>query len=269
MGPMQATVTPAMSRSSSPGAKIDTKWRTVEELVNVTASTAPAPRARLSSAMSSEAGRVRYAATSSTRAPSLSSSRTRRSRVSAARASRTRWPGRTRAASARASPSATYSSGTTVAGRPTDESASAVAGPMAATRQLPRAPASRPRADSRAFTISTPLTLVKTAQSYSPPRRRAASSGAQDGGGSMAIVGATSTRAPAASSSAAKLAACVLARVMTTSLPASGRAVSTDAIMPGPPGLRPGARPPRARGGPRPGPGRAPRLAQKRPACVP
>src|ERR1700730_7269516 len=56
---------------------------------------------------------------------------------------------------ARASPSATYSSGTTVAGRPTDESASAVAGPMAATRQRPRAPASRPRADRRGLTLST------------------------------------------------------------------------------------------------------------------
>jgi len=36
---MQATVTPARSRSSSPGAKVDTEVAHRRELVNVTAST--------------------------------------------------------------------------------------------------------------------------------------------------------------------------------------------------------------------------------------
>src|SRR5512132_4280396 len=169
-----------------------------------------------------------------------SSSRTRRSRVSAARGSRTRSPETRSPRSRAASPSATYSSGTTAARRPQPASASAVAGPMAATRAAWNASAPRPLSASRRRVMATPLTLVKITQRYSPARARAASSGAQESGPSITMVGTRTTRAPAASRRSWKDPAWAAARVTITTLPARGRAVSTVPPLSPRPLMRPG-----------------------------
>src|ERR1019366_3673409 len=104
MGPMEATGMPR----SAPAPAASTRLRTVEELVKVRQS---GRRARISRACSARwsGATVRYASTTSTRAPRRASSAGTRSRATAARGSRTRLPARSCAAKASRSPSATYS----------------------------------------------------------------------------------------------------------------------------------------------------------------
>src|SRR5439155_1706490 len=81
---------------------------------------------------------------------------------------------------------------------PCSASASAVAGPIAATRFFAIAAQAPLRAASRRSTMATPFTLVKITHANESSAASAVSSGSHDAGGSITIVGACRTRAPAA-----------------------------------------------------------------------
>src|SRR5438105_1048875 len=150
--------------------------------VKVTASTVAAASASPSRVLLPSARRVVYAGTSSTSTPSARSDVTRTSRVWAARgkSTRSRSPRSPRSRSTR--PSARYSAGTMSTPTPCSRSASAVAGPMAATRWPARFDHVSPSALSRRSTMLTPFTLVKTSQVNVESALRAASSSSHDAG---------------------------------------------------------------------------------------
>src|SRR2546421_5768677 len=212
IGPMEATTTRPRQARRSASLNISAKFRAVDDEVKVTASTAPSLRTSPSRAALPSARRVAYAATSTTSTPSARSDVTSTSRVWAARGSSTRSP---RASSPRrrsTRPSARYSAGTTSTRTPCSRRASAVAGPMAATRRPARVDQAIPSAVSRRSTMVTPFTLVKTSHEKLDSAPSAASSGSHEVGGPMMIAGASMTRAPAASRSCVKRCACAAAR---------------------------------------------------------
>src|SRR6266508_235062 len=223
IGPMDATAILPRHALRSSSLNCSAKFLAVDELVNVSASTAPEPSASRRRTTPSSMRRVWYAGTSVTATPSRRSSTTSTSRASFALGSSTRSPGPTTRRNRSTSASARYSVGTSSTRTPCSTSASAVAGPIAATRLRAIAAHGTPRATRRRSTIATPFTLVKITQVKDSSAARAVSSGSHEAGGSMTIVGACKTRAPAASRSSANRCAWARARVTTMVRPSSGR----------------------------------------------
>ena len=173
------------------------KFRAVEELVKVTTSAVPRGQRVAQGRPARPTRRVVYAATSVTTAPSRGQlpdedvARLRRARQEHAVSA-----GQLRAQSLH-QPLARYSRGTISTRSPCSTIASAVAGPMAATRARAKPDHARRRVVRRRSTMITPLTLVKISQVKLSAASRAASRGAHEAGGSMAMVGVSSTLAPA------------------------------------------------------------------------
>src|SRR5262249_17410963 len=180
IGPMEATVMRPRQALRSSSLNCSAKFRAVDELVNVTASTAPEASASRRRTTPSSIRRVWYAGTSVTAAPSRRSSTTSTSRVSFARGSSTRSPGATTARSRSTSASARYSDGTISGRTPCSASASAVAGPIAATRLRAIAVHAVDRAARRRSTMATPFTLVKITHANDSSAASAVSSGSHD-----------------------------------------------------------------------------------------
>src|SRR5574341_2072352 len=230
IGPIEATATRAPHARRSSSLNSSAKLRAVDELVNVTASIVPSASASRRRSTPFSTRRVWYAGTSVTTAPSRRSSTTSTSRVSFARGSSTRAPAPSSGLSRSTSPSARYSPGTTSTRTPCSASASAVAGPIAATRFFATTDHGIPRTPRRRSTMRTPFTLVKITQANVSREASAASRGAPEAGGSIAIAGACTTRAPASSRSWTNRCACAAARVTRIVRPASGLVPVTRAL---------------------------------------
>src|SRR5205809_361452 len=117
IGPMEATTTSANHVCRSSSVNSSAKFRAVEELVNVTASTPPAASASRSRWALASTRFVTYAGTSHTSAPRRMSSLTRTSRVWAPRGRSTRSPLRSTPRRCSTSAAARYSPGRSRGGR--------------------------------------------------------------------------------------------------------------------------------------------------------
>ena len=167
-GPMDATVTPSMQPAGSSRVNNSAKLRAVDELVKVTASTAPRRRASRSRAAARRRARAirRH----------LVHARAQASELADQHVARLGRPRQQHAISCSDRPQPLDQAlgailvGHDVGRMSCRRRASAVAGPMAATaaRRARRVPAARPE---RRSTMATPFTLVKMAQRYVPWRR--------------------------------------------------------------------------------------------------